>query len=160
VVADEVMPLTDKHFERLLAATKNVPVIEEPMFMKTLNDVIAQYDDLLVRMQRSGHTYAGLTREESLLHDAIEDFQAGNLDLMRKYPLVADRKIHMAQLDTKIGVIQDRREKLMKLMKAKEAQVALLFPSDNYYIRSEWSAKTIMSNPLKPMSTLDISLNR
>ena len=29
--------------------------------------------------------------------------------------------------------------------------------SDNYFIKSEWSAKTITSNPLKPMSTLDIS---
>ena len=75
---------------------------------------------------------------------------------MKKYPLVADRKTRVAQLDTEIGVIQDRREKLMKSMKAKEAQVALLF-SENYYIESEWSAKTIMSNPSKPMSTLDIS---
>jgi hypothetical protein len=41
-------------------------------------------------------------------------------------------------------------------MKAREAQVALLF-SDNYYIKAEWSAKTAMSNPLKPMHTLDIS---
>ena len=60
----------------------------------------------------------------------------------------------MAQLDTDIGVIQDRRKKLMKSMKAKEAQVALLF-SDNHYIKSEWSAKTIMSNPLKPIHTLE-----
>jgi hypothetical protein len=59
-------------------------------------------------------------------------------------------------LDKEIGVIQDRRDKLMKSMRAREAQVALLF-SDNYYIKSEWSAKTIMSNPPKPMSTLDIS---
>jgi hypothetical protein len=29
--------------------------------------------------------------------------------------------------------------------------------SDNYFIKSEWSAKTIKSNPLNPMSTLDIS---
>ena len=50
VVADEIMPRTDKHIERLLAATKIVPDIEEPIFMTTLNTVIAQYNDLLVRM--------------------------------------------------------------------------------------------------------------
>jgi hypothetical protein len=30
---------------------------------------------------------------------------------MKKYSLVAERKIRMAQLDTEIGVIQDRPEK-------------------------------------------------
>jgi hypothetical protein len=50
VVADEIMPRTDKHIERLLAATKIVLDIEEPMFMTTLNTLIAQYNDLLVRM--------------------------------------------------------------------------------------------------------------
>jgi hypothetical protein len=72
---------------------------------------------------------------------------------MRKYPSMEERKTRTAELDKEIGVIQDRRDKLKKSMKAREAQVALLF-SDNYYIKSEWFAKTIMSNPLKPMNTL------
>jgi hypothetical protein len=45
----------------------------------------------------------------------IEDFQGGNLDLMKKYSLVAERKIRMAQLDTEIGVIQDRPEKIYEI---------------------------------------------
>ena len=128
----------------------------EPKFMQTLKDVVSQYDDLLTRMQRWGLTCASLTREESALHDQIEDLQGNDLESMRKYPTKEARNARLAELDKEVGVIQDRRDKLMKSMKAREAQVALLF-ADNYYIKSEWSAKTITSNPLKPMSTLDIS---
>jgi hypothetical protein len=87
----------------------------------------------------------------------IEDFQTGKSTWeWKQYPLMADKEARLAQLDSEIGVIQERREKLMKSMKAREAQIAMLF-SDNYYIKSEWSEKTIPSNPLKPMQTLDIS---
>ena len=44
----------------------------------------------------------------------------------------------------------------MKSMKARENQISLLF-SEHYYVRSEWSTKTISNNPLKAMSTLNIS---
>jgi hypothetical protein len=91
----------------------------------------------------------------SVFDNKFEDFQTEKLELMTKYPTVAEMKIVMAQLDVEIGVTQDRRDKLMKSMKARDAQVPLLF-SDNYYIKSEWSAQTTTSNPLKPMSTLDI----
>ena len=103
--------------------------------MQTLKDVVPQYDDLLARMQRSGLTCANLTREESLLQDQIENFQGEGFDLLKKYTTKEERNIRLAVLDKEIGVIQDRRDKLMKSMKAREAQVALLF-SDNYYITS------------------------
>jgi hypothetical protein len=110
VIAEDIIPLTDERFKKLLAATKNLLDVDaEPKFMQTLSDVIVQYDDLLVRMQRSVQTCADLTREESRLHDQIEDFQAEKLELMTKYPTVAGRKTRMAQLDAEIGVIQDRR---------------------------------------------------
>jgi hypothetical protein len=158
IIADEIRPLTDAHIEKLLAATKVILDIDpEPKFMQSLKDVVSQYDDLLTRMQRSGLTCANLTMEESALQDQIEDFLGNDLEMMRQYPTKEARSTRLAELDKKIGVIQDRRDKLMKSMRAREAQVALLF-SDNYYIKSEWSAKTITSNPLKPMSTLDISV--
>jgi hypothetical protein len=84
-------------------------------------------------MQRSLKTCTNLTRVESILHDQIEDFQAEKLELMTKYPTVAERKTRMAQLDSEIGVIHDRPDKLMKSTKARDAHVALLF---NYYTKS------------------------
>jgi len=157
IIADEIRPLIDTHIDKLLEAAKMTLEIDlEPEFMRTLKDVVSQYDDLLTRMQRSGLTCASLTREESALQDQIEDLQGNDPETMRKYPTKEARNKRLAELDKEVGVIQDRRDKLMKSMKAREAQVALLF-SDNYFIKSEWSAKTITSNPLKPMSTLDIS---
>ena len=157
IIADEIRPLMDIHIDKLLKATKMTLEIDlEPEFMRTLKDVISQYDDLLTRMQRSGLTCASLTREESALQDQIEDLQGNDPETVRKYPTKEARNKRLAELDKEIGIIQDRRDKLMKSMKAREAQIALLF-SDNYFIKSEWSAKTITSNPLKPMSTLDIS---
>jgi hypothetical protein len=65
--------------------------------------------------------------EESVLHDQIEDFQGNDIELLKKYPTKEGRRIRLTELDKEIGVIQDRRDKLTKSMKAREAQVAMLF---------------------------------
>ena len=54
IIADEIRPLIDTHIDKLLEATKMTLEIDpEPEFMRTLKDVVSQYDDLLTRMQRS-----------------------------------------------------------------------------------------------------------
>ena len=99
VIAEEIRPLTDKHIEKLLAATKILPDVDlEPKLTQTLNDVVSQYDDLLARKQRSGLTYANLTREESLLQDQIEDFQGEELDVMKRYPTLEGRKTRLGRV--------------------------------------------------------------
>jgi hypothetical protein len=45
------------------------------------------------------------------------------MELMTKYPTVVERENRMAQLDSEIGVIQDRRDKLMKSMKGTEIAI-------------------------------------
>ena len=138
VITEDVIPLTDKRFTEMMSLMKNVPDLEiEPKFIITSNTVIAEYDEILARLQRSVNNCADLTKEESLLQDKMEDFQAETYEILLKYPSFEERNVAMAKLDDEIGIIQDRapdrREKLIKTMKARDAQIALLF-SDHYYV--------------------------
>ena len=157
IITDDVIPRTDKRFAEMMSAMENVPDHEmEPKFIRTFKTVITEYADILARLQRSVKNCAGLTRDESILQDKMDDLQAEGYEILQKYPSKEVRRNVMADYDKQMGTIQDRREKSMKSMKARENQISLLF-SEHYYVRSEWSTKTISNNPLKAMSTLNIS---
>ena len=157
IITDDVIPLTDKRFAELISTMENVPDIEiEPKFISTFKTVITAYADILARLQRSIKNCVDLTRDESTLQDKMDDLQAEGCEILQKYPSKEARQAAMADYDKQMGTIQDRREKSIKSMKARENQISLLF-SEHYYVRSEWSTKTISRNPLKAMDTLNIS---
>jgi len=147
IITDDVIPLTDKRFAELISTMENVPDIEiEPKFISTFKTVITAYADILARLQRSVKNCVDLTRDESTLQDKMDDLQAEGCEILQKYPSKEARQAAMADYDKQMGTIQDRREKSMKSMKARENQISLLF-SEHYYVRSEWSTKTISNNP-------------